>query len=452
MDWDLTPDSKCEICGTCCEKCNKYLNDEKCYATPPCTETCGFREVIFKGDNVARDFGRWLFEKTHKGFTVLAHNMKGYDGYFLMEYLIDQSIRPDKIIYAGSKIMYLHVSRGLNIRILDSLNFLPMKLSKLPEAFSLRELKKGYLPHYSNKRENYKYVGPYPASHYYGCDSMSAEEHEKFSLWYEKQRDIMFDFSKEIVDYCRSDVDILRQACLTFRNVLMDITGKTEVSIDEENGDPVERIEGGIDPFNEVTIASVCTKVYRIKCLRETWQVKLSKDGEVGDWLPAFKMNDELKIFVHDQWMTGKELQQEELLITESHFIDSPLAEVPSNGYVSKDQFSMISIKWLESVLEEMKRSGKPVHIQHALNGGEVCLPGTKYRLDGYCEKTKTAYEFNGCLWHGCPYCYPIRRQRLKLPRTKQSVEELYTLNKEKREIYQITRDEICLHMGARIC
>jgi hypothetical protein len=38
--------------------------------------------------------------------------MKGYDGYFLLEYLIDQSVRPDTIIYSGSKIMYMTVVRS----------------------------------------------------------------------------------------------------------------------------------------------------------------------------------------------------------------------------------------------------------------------------------------------------------------------------------------------------
>ena len=35
--------------------------------------------------------------------------MKGYDGYFLLEYLKDQPMRTDKIIYNGSKIIYMTV-------------------------------------------------------------------------------------------------------------------------------------------------------------------------------------------------------------------------------------------------------------------------------------------------------------------------------------------------------
>jgi len=53
--------------------------------------------------------------------------------------------------------MYMEVTRGLHIRVLDSLNFLPMKLAALPKAFGLTELCKGCFPHFFNKRENQQY-------------------------------------------------------------------------------------------------------------------------------------------------------------------------------------------------------------------------------------------------------------------------------------------------------
>jgi hypothetical protein len=108
-------------------------------------------------------FGKWLFNDQHKDFTVLAHIMKGYDGHFLLEYLLSNSVTP-KVIYTGSKIMSIHVERGLNIRVIDSL----MSLAKLPQAFGLDELKKGYFPHYFNTRASENYIGPYPTIEYYG--------------------------------------------------------------------------------------------------------------------------------------------------------------------------------------------------------------------------------------------------------------------------------------------
>ena len=141
----LNPKSICWECGTRCEDCNNIgLRDNE--DDSPCPDTCGFREVTFEGADTTQKFAAWLFYQRYQHFKVVAHNMKGYDGYFLLEYLIDHSIRPEKIIYYGSKIMYMSVEQGLHMQVIDSLNFLPMKLSKLPEAFGLEELKKGCPP------------------------------------------------------------------------------------------------------------------------------------------------------------------------------------------------------------------------------------------------------------------------------------------------------------------
>ena len=71
--------------------------------------------------------GCWLFLESHKDYTIIAHNMKGYDGYFLMDHLIRNGIK-HRVIYDGSKIMYINVHNNLNMRVIDSLNFLPMAL------------------------------------------------------------------------------------------------------------------------------------------------------------------------------------------------------------------------------------------------------------------------------------------------------------------------------------
>lgn len=84
------------------------------------------------------------------------------------------------MIYNGSKIMHMELAKGLHIRVLDSLNFLPMKLAALPKAFGLTKLCKGYFPHFFNKRENQHYVGPYPDPKAYGADFMSTEDKKAF--------------------------------------------------------------------------------------------------------------------------------------------------------------------------------------------------------------------------------------------------------------------------------
>jgi hypothetical protein len=96
------------------------------------------------------------------------------------------------------------------IKFFDSYNFLPRALAKLPTAFGLTELKKGYFPLFFNTAENQNYVGPYPAAHCYNPDDMSVSNRKAFFTWYEQQKNNTFNFPQEFLNYCISDVDILR--------------------------------------------------------------------------------------------------------------------------------------------------------------------------------------------------------------------------------------------------
>lgn len=68
-------------------------------------------------------------------------------------------------------------------------------------------------------------------------------------MWYDKHKNDHFDFQAELLEYCRSDVDILRRCSLQFRYDFIDITG--------------------IDPFERcITIASACNLVFRTNFLQ----------------------------------------------------------------------------------------------------------------------------------------------------------------------------------------
>ena len=138
------------------------------------------------------------------------------------------------------------------------------------------------------------------------------------------------DFKKEILEYCRSGVDILRRGIMKLR----------EEFIQLEN----------VDPLRYITIASVCMTIYR------------------SNYMPK-----------------------------------KTIAIVPE--YAKTDNFSKMSIMWLNYV---STTKGYGLNIQHALNGGEkkLTIDNKTYKVDGFCEKTNTVYEFYGCFWHGCPKCY----------------------------------------------
>ena len=206
--------------------------------------------MVFRGDDCVNQFGTWLLDGTHQGAIVIAHNLRGYDGTLFCEYFYRQCLLPN-LILNGAKIMSMELTEA-EIKFRDSLNFLPMPLKALPKTFGLTELKKGYFPHFFNRKENQHYVGPLPPFENYDPDGISTKERQEFPRWYEELTDAeyVFDFEKELEEYCRSDVDILRRCCLKFKQLMEDTCQ--------------------LDPFKYcVTIASACNRVFRQQFLEE---------------------------------------------------------------------------------------------------------------------------------------------------------------------------------------
>ena len=148
------------VCAT--RKCLNCINEQVC-SDNDCSD------YVFTNN---QEFCIWLFNDKNKNFIALAHNMRSYDGYFIMNYIVSNVLPNEKlpeIVLNGSKIL---VIRFANITIKDSINFLPMGLAKLPKCFELTELKKGYFPHYFNTPENQNYRGTFPAPEFYGYKYM----------------------------------------------------------------------------------------------------------------------------------------------------------------------------------------------------------------------------------------------------------------------------------------
>lgn len=136
------------------------------------------------------------------------------------------------------------------MKFIDSMNFKLMALSKIPKAFNLSELAKGYFPHLFNKCENQKIIlNRLPDINYYNPGGMMPEDRHEFMAWYDEHQHDCFQFEEEIIKYCRSDVDILRRGSLKFRSIFMQMTSRND--------------EEGIDPFAHcILIASACNLVF----------------------------------------------------------------------------------------------------------------------------------------------------------------------------------------------
>ena len=399
--------SKCYRCGSRCEKCDK-LNDSKTgFLRDPC-DNCAKRENVFSGVNTVEKFCQWLIHPQHSNTLVIAHNAKAYDAYFIYSYLVRTSYTPS-IIFQGSKIMFCQVPR-LNIKLLDSVNFLPMPLAALPKSFGLNEMKKGYFPHFYNTFEQKEPNLPHlPDRKFYDPDHMRASQRDEFNVWYDAHRDEPFNMYDELLEYCRSDVNILLNACWKFRQLVLDIT------------------ENEVDTFQYVTIASVCMGIFRTRFLPQEYSILLSKDKQDrcnhGHYCTCthtrarrITANSPLEFQTADGG-TWKEMTDPKDM-DNCQFASSPVALLPPHGYARRDRFSKQCLQWLSIFQQNFP---EPITIQTALSEeGEKRVffqykeQHRRFSLDGYFVDSQGqphALEFNGCYFHGCPLCFPNDRE-----------------------------------------
>ena len=393
----LTKHSKCDLCGDRCETCN-MRDKEGNYLKPPCDQ-CGYKERRFRADNVTHLVGSFLFSKKRKDYTMVAHNMSGYDSFFLISYLLQNGVKPDSVIYQGSHVTYVHIKQGLDIRIIDSLKFLPMKLAKLSDAFGLsHEVQKGWFPHFMNTKANSGYKGPYPHPKYYGAENMAPSERQKLEEWLTSKaaNNEIFDLEQGLELYCRMDVHLLLKACLKYRKLVLDATTSNV------NG----KIRPGIDPFNHVTTAGVSHAIFRSKMLPESWKLLISGKGanDKKIWVNGIMRDGVMMVeTAPDHWEP-----EDKVKVFQKKFISTPIGMIPIGGYAGTDHYSNISIAWLKWVQHHKRtRDNRPEYtIQHGHSvQGEAHIPRqgrafrerSYYKVDGFSAADRCCYEFYGC-------------------------------------------------------
>ena len=176
-------------------------------------------------------------------FTIFFHNLKGFDGVLTTNTLYNSNLKVTDQMGTGTKILHF---KHANLIFKDSLNFLNMPLSQFPKTFGLTELKKGFFPHKFSKLENWRYEGPIPDLKYYEPQHMTEEKKEECETWHAQQakEGNSWNFQTEMLDYCKSDVQLLREGCLKFAEDTMQ--------------------EAGFNPLTQcITIASACHYFWR---------------------------------------------------------------------------------------------------------------------------------------------------------------------------------------------
>jgi hypothetical protein len=328
--------------------------------------------------DVGQKVGEFLFSDKFKHSSIVAHNMKGFDGCFLIQYLTENRLKPDRVIANGTKLVSFHVPK-FDIRIVDSLSFLPMPLSQIPKAFGLDESKyfKGYFPHFFTKEENFHTVSSgLPSRKDFGYEEFTSEQRDNFDVWYEERRGSEFDFDVEMRKYCKQDVEILCEGFEAFRKTVMTLSEELlndqltddssinsirnvlpakytdQIVVEEEeesvqmNSHPLKDQQDSCDPLAYITLAGLCHAIFKACFLKP-----------------------------------------------------NTIALVPSSGY-SNHKYSKRAVEWLEYLRQTTAPGIK--HVGNS-NNGEYKIG--KYRVDGFDPQTKTIYEFYGCFFHGHAKC-----------------------------------------------
>ena len=351
-----------------------FQNEEKVFiANLLCYSSSEEEEIhVIDGDHCVLNFLQELDdlaevpdnnEQQQREVIVVFHNLKGFDSVFVIKELYDQQRSLENQLTVGAKVLSFKTGP---LTFIDSLCFLPMPLASFPATFNLTELKKGFFPHLFNTRENQQYVGRIPDLEFYDPDSLMPCKKEELIIWHNEQvaRNVQFNFKEELISYCQSDVQMLKQGCEAFQNEFQS--------------------QAGFNPMAKCfTIASACNLYWRKHLLTpDTIAVE-----PIRGWRGA-NTNQSVKAL---QWLYF----QEHLL--------------PKQG-ASADR------------------------IRHVRNGGEqtVRTDTNIYFVDGYDVTTKTVYEFNGCLYHGCPSCYPLRDVK-NYAAPDRTVQELFNATEAKR-------------------
>ncbi|TPX53505.1 DNA-directed DNA polymerase [Powellomyces hirtus] len=132
--------------------------------------------------------------------------------------------------------------------------------------FGIEEhVRKGHFPHWF--KGGMDYVGPLPDLEDYGFDAYPVDKRLEARKWYKRllrsSRDgtYVFDYKKELVEYCKNDVDILAASIKLFKELLLLAT------------------DGNIDPWAYPTIASACMSTYRSMFMPEESIPTVHTDG-----------------------------------------------------------------------------------------------------------------------------------------------------------------------------
>jgi len=194
--------------------------------------------------NTLHDFCVWIAGS--KNTTFIAHNMSGYDGVIVHNYLRYELLVKTEVVNVGLKVMYC---KWKSCRLIDSLNHMTCSLDGLPKLVGLNVpgIEKTHFPHNLNTPPNREYSGLLPDAKWYDVEN-TKESPEKFAAWYDSEK-VKYTLENPWVlkdvelRYVHQDTLVLAMCMGEYIRLTIEVTG--------------------VNPASSVTSAGLCMKVYR---------------------------------------------------------------------------------------------------------------------------------------------------------------------------------------------
>lgn len=211
--------------------------------------------IIAKNVFIDNDAEAWIYENTITEFIrnlrdrpgthiCIAHNASGYDSRLIFSVLCRIMGVTPQVIFRGTKIIYMKCGKLI---FLDSLLHLQGSLARLGKEFGLDEnLLKGHFPHKLNKiGRNQNYIGDIPSIEQYIDERFisSQDELDELKEWYSRQPRKNWNLRKELIKYCKQDVEVLAQLLKIYHN-------------------DIKEISEGLSPLSHATSAGLAHKIF----------------------------------------------------------------------------------------------------------------------------------------------------------------------------------------------
>ena len=97
--------------------------------------------------------------------------------------------------------------------------FLTHAAGLFSKHLQLDGIEEGFLPHLFNTPDNQQYMGRIPDLEFYDPDRMMAKNKDELTRWHADQvrRNVSFNCREEMIDYCKSDVALLKAGYKAFQ-------------------------------------------------------------------------------------------------------------------------------------------------------------------------------------------------------------------------------------------